>query len=318
MIIPGRVFYKKYNWPPFGLSTVVVMLCTFLFLFLVSSQPDQEEFVIDRLKPEEYWKIEAMYSQVRDPILANRQTSTVHADTRNAFKDQTFWVRSQNYNFKGNHAEIVEYKKFLYDFNQEYINSIAYKFGLSAEATTPMAWITYQFVHTSFMHLLMNMIFLFLIVAQLERRIRVEWIISVYLFSGFGAGIFYLIAAEDSALAMIGASGSISGLMSFASIVLYRTRIKWSFFITPLKGGFGTIYLPAFFIFFVFLVTDFTRMLGSNDGVQSSVAHSAHVGGALVGIFLGFFYQFDRWFKNYLVNKWGPVLGPRELQKLRD
>lgn len=318
MILPGRVFYKKYHWPKFNLATVIVVLCAFLYLFLSINQPDQTEFVINRLKAEDHWKIENMYRQSLDPILLSREVSPISADLKNAFKDQSFWMRSQNYVFTGNAAELAEYKKFLYDFNAEYENSAAYQFGLSSDATTPMAWITYQFVHTHFMHLLMNMLFLYLIVAQLERRIRSEWIIAVFLFSGFGAGIFYLIAAEDSALAMIGASGSISGLMAFTSIIFYDIRIKWSYFLTPLKGAYGTIYLPAYFIFFVFLVTDFTRTLGSNDGVQASVAHSAHVGGALVGVFLGFFYLFDRWFKSYLVEKWGPALGPQELRKLRD
>lgn len=318
MILPGRIFYKKYHWPVFNLSTVIVSLCVFLYLFLSFTQPDQAEFAIDRLKPEDQWKIENMYQQSLDPILVKREVSPIYADSKNAFKNQNFWMRSQNYVFKGNASELIEFKKFLFDFNAEYENSDAYQFGLSHEATTPMAWITYQFVHTHFMHLLMNMLFLYLIVAQLERRIRSEWIIAVFLFSGFGAGIFYLIAAEDSALAMIGASGSISGLMAFTSVIFYDTRIKWSYFVTPLKGAYGTIHLPAFFIFFVFLVTDFTRMLGSNDGVQSSVAHSAHVGGAFVGVFLGFFYLFDRWFKTYLIEKWGPALGPQELRKLRD
>ena len=318
MILPGRVFYKKYHQPAFTLSTVVVALCTFLYMYLSYTQPDQTELVIERLKPQDQWKIENMYRQSLDPILTNRAVSAIQADPKNAFKDQNFWLRSQSYIFKGDAMELVEFKKFLYDFNEEYKNSAAYQFGLSSDATTPMAWITYQFVHTNFMHLLMNMVFLFLIIAQLERRIRSEWIIAVFLFSGFGAGVFYLISAENSALAMIGASGSISGLMAFASVVLYDTRIKWSYFVTPLKGAYGTIYLPAYYIFIVFLVTDFTRMLGSSDGVQASVAHSAHVGGAIVGVFLGFFFLFDRKFKNYLINKWGPALGPQELRKLRD
>lgn len=318
MILPGRVFYKKYYWPRFGLSTVIVALCTFLYVFLIVSHPDQNEYVIDRLKTEDQWKIEVMYTQALDPILSNRELAPIQADPKNAFKDQAFWMRSQNYIFQGNATEVEVFKKFLYDFNEEYTNSAAYQFGLSSDATTPLAWITYQFIHTNFMHLLMNMIFLYLIIAQLERRIRNEWIIAVFLFSGFGAGVFYLISAESSALAMIGASGSISGLMAFTSIVFYNTRIKWSYFVTPLKGAFGTIHLPAYYIFFVFLVTDFTRMLSSKDGVQASVAHSAHVGGALVGIFLGFFFLFDRWFKNYLIEKWGPALPPQELRKLRE
>ena len=58
MIIPGRVFYKKYHWPTFSLSTVIIALCTFLYVFLSITQPDQTEYVIDRLKNEDQWKIE--------------------------------------------------------------------------------------------------------------------------------------------------------------------------------------------------------------------------------------------------------------------
>lgn len=319
MILPGRILYKKYFWPSLNFSSILVLLCLFFYIFVNWANPEPETTVLQGIKTEDYWKVQSMYLQTLDPILKYQSAANMTAlDSSTAFKDQNFWVRSQSYAFRGNQNEISAFKKILTAAAEEYKNSAAYQYGLSHDATTPMAWITYQFVHTQFLHLLMNMIFLFLIVAQLERRIRTEWIIAVYLLSGFGAGVMFLFSAQDNTLAMIGASGSISGVLAFASIVLYNTRIKWSFFITPLKGGYGIIYLPAYLIFFVFLIADFSRVLSSKDGVQSAVAYSAHVGGALVGIALGFFYLFDRWFKNYLIEKWGPALGPYELKKLRE
>jgi membrane associated rhomboid family serine protease len=319
MILPGRIFYKKYFWPSLNISSLLVAICFLVYAFVNWSNPESDTTVLEKIEVGDYWKLESMYLQTLDPILkAETANNGMHFDLTNAFKDQNFWARSRVYVFQGNQSEIIELKKLLVEAGDQYRNSTAFQYGLGHEATTPLAWITYQFVHTQFLHLFLNMVFLFLIVAQLERRVRTEWIISVYLLSGFGAGVLFLISSQDNTLAMIGASGSISGLLAFASVVLYNTRIKWSYFITPLKGGFGTIYLPAFLIFFVFLVADFSRLLSSKDGVQSAVAHSAHVGGALVGLALGFFYLFDRWFKNYLIEKWGPALGPNELRKLRD
>jgi membrane associated rhomboid family serine protease len=55
-----------------------------------------------------------------------------------------------------------------------------------------------------------------------------------------------------------------------------------------------------------------------NTGIQSSVAHSAHIGGTLAGFALGLFYLYDRKVKKQILEKWGHALSPDDYSDLRD
>lgn len=319
MILPGRIFYKGHG-PDFtksALSWVMVLLCTFFYFLSFFYDASDATDAFSGIQSDDIWKIQNMYSQSSDALQLFVGPSEVKNDLR-AFRDSSFWERSQKFPYKGDVLEIENLSAKLLHARRVYESSISYEFGLGAEATTPLAWITYQFVHTSGMHLLMNMIFLLLVCAQLERRISYGWIISVFILSGIGAGVLYLATAGQFALAMIGASGSISGLMGFASVILYNRSIKWTYLVIPFGHGFGTIHMPGLLIFPVYLVADFTRVLASSDGVHSVVAHSAHVGGALTGLMLGFFFLSDQKLKAFLIRKWGTSLSSTDLESLRN
>lgn len=319
MILPGRIFYSNGTHPDFSksaLSWVFVLLCSTFYVLSFFYESSDATDAFSNIQADDIWKIQNMYAQSTDQIQKFIPDQDLNHNLR-AFRDSAFWERSQKFSFHGDAIQIEKLKAKLAEARRIYESSISYEFGLGAEATTPLAWITYQFVHTSGMHLLMNMIFLIFICAQLERRMTYGWILSVYLLSGIGAGVLYLLSAGQFALAMIGASGSISGLMGFATVVLYNRSIKWTYLVIPFGKGFGTIHMPGVFIFPVYLVADFTRMLASTDGLQSIVAHSAHVGGALTGLVIGFFYLSDRKLKNFLIRKWGKGLTSKELETLR-
>lgn len=207
-----------------------------------------------------------------------------------ALRDSRFWDRVESFPFVGDQVQIKKNRAMLIRFEKEYKNSVQFQLGLGSIETSPWAWITYQFTHASLLHLLGNVIFIFLIISYLELKVGSFWLLSIYLLGGFAGGITYLLFEGTGSMAMVGASASASALMGFLMVIKKNELMPWSYMIAPVPQGYGVIYLPAFFIFPLFLAADFIATLWQPAGVQSSIAISAHIGGSLCGIFLGLVY----------------------------
>ena len=158
------------------------------------------------------------------------------------------------------------------------------------------------------------MLVIFLLISYLETTVGLFWLISVYLFGGFGGGISYLLFEGSGSMAVVGASASAFSLMAFLITIKRGELMPWSYIIAPVPQGYGIIYLPAFFVFPVFLMTDFIAALWEPAGVTSSVAISAHIGGALVGFTLGAAYLAERVFSKFLIRVWN--IDERKLSEL--
>ena len=231
-----------------------------------------------------------MYVQTLDPIEKKNLRGNVNAVYSRALKDQKFWSRISTFPFVGDQVQIAENRKTIKNFFEGYLNSPHYHFGLGALEISPWSWVTYQFVHVSLMHLVGNLLLVFLIISFLEKTVDSAWIAATYLFSGFAGGISFLFFDDVGGMSVIGASASASGLLSFLLIAKSSQLMPWGYLIAPIKGGFGQISLPVFFIFPIFLLSDFISLLWEPSGIVSNVAVSAHVGGVFMGIIMGAYY----------------------------
>lgn len=139
--------------------------------------------------------------------------------------------------------------------------------------------LTHMFVHASFMHVVMNMLFLFLIGTQLEQRVGRSKMISVYFVGGFIALLTesMLQWSPDSgfsAVLMVGASGAVSALMG-AMLLLYPND-EIPFFLGPIFMQRVKVWLS---VGTWFLLQAFLLLAGTDMGV----AYGAHIGGFLGG-----------------------------------
>lgn len=314
MIFPGDLYQHKLQ-PSLTPVWILIAINVFVYLFTLVGFKDP----VRNYRPEVYQqnvaKLAEMYRQTLDPI----ELETFNPENIQAIiRDSRFWVRAQNFPFKGDQVKIEETKAFLADLRSEYLQSPQYTYGLSPSATSLWAWLTYQFLHTGFFHLVMNLFFLFLVLSVLQKHVPEAWIYCTYVISGLGGGVAYLYMNQFNEIAVLGASGAICGLMAFLAVVLNIKNIEWSYFLSPLNGYHGLIYLPAFLLFPVYLLSDFTTVLYVTSGVQSSVAHSAHIGGTLAGFTLGLVYLVDQKSKKYFLEKWGQVLSPNDYNEFRD
>lgn len=153
------------------------------------------------------------------------------------------------------------------------------------------AYITSMFVHAGFLHLLGNMIYLFLFGSCVEDIIGRARFIVFYLLCGL-IGCFAYIAMSpehfSSHTPMGGASGAISGCIGGFLILLARTKIefKWFIFIFFIFRA-GEFFLPAWVVISFWFLKDFISMvLETAMGTHAGIAFGAHVGGTLAGLAL--------------------------------
>jgi membrane associated rhomboid family serine protease len=234
-----------------------------------------------------------MYLQTQDPIEL-KSGETVDSVFYKAVKDEKFWMRIETFPFVGDEIAIKEVKSVMSKFYSSYKKSPQYLYGLGGFEASPWAWLTYQFVHASFIHLFGNLMIIFLVMSYLELSVSASWLVAVYLLSGFVGGIFFLSLDRSGAMSVVGASASASGLLGFLLVAQHSRVMPWFYLIAPIKEGFGKIYLPVFFILPIFLMSDFITLWWEPTGVSTNVAVSAHVGGALTGMLLASVYLFFR------------------------
>ena len=140
---------------------------------------------------------------------------------------------------------------------------------------------TYLFLHSTagFMHILMNMLTLWMFGVPLESVWGSRRFLRYYFFCGVGAGLtvvvlnyllFYLFHTGNPAAVTIGASGAIYGLLMAFGLIFPDARILF-FFLFPITARVYVWLMAAI----VFLST-----LGDTGG---SVSHFAHLGGLALG-----------------------------------
>jgi len=138
---------------------------------------------------------------------------------------------------------------------------------------------TAMFLHGSWLHLLGNMLFLWIFGNNVEDRFgRVSYLLF-YLGCGMVATYGFALANPNSTEVLIGASGAIAGVLG-AYIVLYpRTRV-WSLvpfaFFIPLP-------LPAWLVLGGWFLLQWAYTAGFAVSSAGSVAYLAHVFGFVAG-----------------------------------
>lgn len=303
MIIPGlfSLFFRKPQWT---LAWSVLILNVVIFVHTqISYKPWPSKSMSEQVKDKNFaYAVVEMYKQTLDPVEFTLFVGEITVS--DALRDHRFWKRVRTFPFQGDQVQIEVNRKRLVQFQNEYFDSAQYQLGLGRIENSPWSWVTYQFTHASFVHLMGNMLILFLLISYLESSVGLFWLISVYLIGGFGGGISYLLFEGSGSMAVVGASASAFAIMAFLVTIKQNQLMPWSYLIAPVPQGYGVIYLPAFFVFPLFLMSDFIASLWEPAGLTSSVAISAHIGGALTGFVLGFSYLFEQKLTQYLMKIW--------------
>jgi membrane associated rhomboid family serine protease len=143
-----------------------------------------------------------------------------------------------------------------------------------------LPFLTSMFLHGGFLHIIMNMWFLYIFGDNIEDRLGHIRYLIFYLFCGVAAGLIHLFTNWNSNVPTIGASGAISGVMGAYLLLYPRSKILTLIFIFFFIQF---VEIPAFiFLGIWFLLQLFSAGLTpSNVG---GVAFWAHIGGFVAGL----------------------------------
>jgi membrane associated rhomboid family serine protease len=155
--------------------------------------------------------------------------------------------------------------------------------GISlGQAFLPM--LTSMFLHGGWMHLLGNMLFLWVFGGGVEEALGHFQYVAFYLFCGVGAAIVHTIFNWGSRIPTVGASGAISGVMGAFVVLFPRARVTT---LIPALFLFFTVQIPAVLMMgYWFFIQVFSGVASLGISDQGGVAWWAHVGGFLLGAFL--------------------------------
>lgn len=137
---------------------------------------------------------------------------------------------------------------------------------------------TSMFLHGGLMHLLGNMLFLYIFGDNVEDAFGHFAYLVFYLFCGVGSAMVHTIFNLHSSLPAIGASGAISGVMGAYAVMFPRARVWMLFFIFLIP-------VPALLVLGYWFVLQFLSGIGEfGAAAQGGVAFWAHIGGFLIGM----------------------------------
>ncbi|PLP61073.1 rhomboid family intramembrane serine protease [Mesorhizobium loti] len=155
---------------------------------------------------------------------------------------------------------------------------------------------TYTFLHGGWAHLIVNMIWLAAFGSPLANRIGALRFALFFAVTGFAAAFFFFAIHPQTQAPLIGASGSISGMMGAAARFAFHVDRSSGngAFAGPLLP-FGAVFRSRATLSFLavwMVINIVTGVVGFVPGEDSQIAWEAHIGGFLAG-FLGLHF-FDR------------------------
>jgi membrane associated rhomboid family serine protease len=173
---------------------------------------------------------------------------------------------------------------FLYGLVPARYSSVSL-FTLSPRFTVAPIFVS-MFLHGGWLHIIGNMLFLFVFGRSIEDRFGHFNFLLLYLLSGVAAALIQIVVTSGSRVPTIGASGAIAGVLGAYFICYPGARITT---LIPLFIIFWTVRLPAILLlgywFLIQFVSGF-QMLNIQTATQGGVAWWAHIGGFACGVLL--------------------------------
>ncbi|MEE9356325.1 MAG: rhomboid family intramembrane serine protease [Methylococcaceae bacterium] len=174
-------------------------------------------------------------------------------------------------------------------------------YDLPPELDIIPAWtsmFTSMFMHGSWMHLISNMLYLWIFGNNVEDAMGHKRFLVFYLLCGLAAVFAQAMPDAQSMIPMIGASGAISGVLGAYLLLYPQAKVL---VVIPLGIFLQTFRIPALYVLiFWFGLQLFSSWSSGQQG--GGVAFGAHIGGFLAGMALIPFFR-DKSFPLHLPGK---------------
>jgi len=183
-------------------------------------------------------------------------------------------------------------------------------YELSPRHPELIQFFTYQFLHANPMHIIGNMLFLYIFGNNVNDKMGHTGYLAFYLAGGVFAGVFYVLS-QHGPMPVLGASGAIAAVTGAYLILFPRSHVTIVYFFFFI----GLFELQSLWFILLFFGMDVLL----NFSGETGVAHMAHIGGTLFGLgiclLLLVFHllprdQFDVW---ALIQRWNKRRQYRDL-----
>jgi membrane associated rhomboid family serine protease len=146
--------------------------------------------------------------------------------------------------------------------------------------------VTSQFLHGGWMHILWNMIYLWIFGDNVEDRLGHARFLVFYLGAGAAAAMLQILFNPSSAVPMLGASGAIAAVMGAYFVLYPQSRVLTAIF---LVFFFDLVEIPALFFLGLWFLLQLVSGIGSLGVANAGggTAFWAHIGGFVVGVAVG-------------------------------
>jgi len=136
-----------------------------------------------------------------------------------------------------------------------------------------------MFMHASWLHIIGNMLYLWIFGDQVEDLFGHFKFIFFYLLCGVGASLAQIVLSPMSLIPCVGASGAIAG-------VLGSYLIRYSHNSVSVLTAYGIQQIPATVVLGFWIVLQIFGQMGSGAQSGGGVAYAAHIGGFVTGVLL--------------------------------
>ncbi|HZO60054.1 MAG TPA: rhomboid family intramembrane serine protease [Solirubrobacterales bacterium] len=144
--------------------------------------------------------------------------------------------------------------------------------------------LTSMFMHGGWLHIIFNMLFLWIFGNNVEDAMGRVRYVAFYLLGGVAAALAQVAVSPDSTIPLVGASGAIAAVLGGYALLYPFARVLtlfFAFFIFILE-------VPALVLLGIWIVLQFLPAVGQlatpELGDSGGVAYFAHIGGFLFGL----------------------------------
>lgn len=147
--------------------------------------------------------------------------------------------------------------------------------------------VTSMFLHGGYMHIIGNMLYLYVFGDNVENLMGSLRYLLFYLLCGIGATMTHVLSSPGSQVPLVGASGAISGVLAAYAVSFPRAKVLVAI---PIFFYISTARVPAVVLIgFWFLLQVFSGVVSGSQA--SGTAWFAHIGGFVIGLVLLRFFR---------------------------
>jgi membrane associated rhomboid family serine protease len=140
-----------------------------------------------------------------------------------------------------------------------------------------------MFMHASWMHIIGNMLYLWIFGDNIEDRIGSAKFLLFYLICGLAASVAHIMVGTDSVIPSLGASGAIAGVLGAYLVLFPRRRVQ-------VLVARQIVHMPAFAVLGLWILLQVFSQISVVGAEGGGVAYMAHIGGFVAGVVLIFLF----------------------------